>query len=146
MNFLLPYRTAVYLLAGASSALGVMVGSATESANTAIELLPAVFMPQILFSGFFVPPELIPDWLSWLVYIMPLTYGVRILLVGEFGGDRCDNVATFPDGSNSCTRIISNSGANPEDVWWYYLVLVGLFVSFRLFALFILKKKASKFY
>ena len=48
--------TAVYLLACASSALGVMVGSATESASTAIEFLPAVFMPQILFSGFFVPP------------------------------------------------------------------------------------------
>jgi hypothetical protein len=43
--------TAVYLLACASSALGVMVGSATENAATAIELLPAVFMPQILFSG-----------------------------------------------------------------------------------------------
>ncbi|KAG7349282.1 ABC transporter [Nitzschia inconspicua] len=138
--------TAVYLLACASSALGVMVGSATESASTAIELLPAVFMPQILFSGFFVPPALIPNWLSWLVYIMPLTYGVRILLAGEFGGDRCDNVETFPDGTNSCTRILGNSGSNPEDVWWYYLVLLGLFIVFRLFALFVLKKKASKFY
>lgn len=138
--------TAVYLLAGASSALGVMVGSATESPSTAIELLPAVFMPQILFSGFFVPPELIPDWLAWLVYIMPLTYGVRILLVGEFGGDRCDNVEPLPDGSTSCARILENSGLDTGDVWWYYLVLLVLFVFFRLLALFILRKKATKFY
>lgn len=46
--------TAVFLLACASSALGVMVGSATESATTAIELLPAVFIPQVLFSGRFL--------------------------------------------------------------------------------------------
>jgi ABC-type multidrug transport system permease subunit len=139
-------RTAVYLLAGASSALGVMVGSATESPSTAIELLPAVFMPQILFSGFFVPPELIPDWLAWLVYVMPLTYGVRILLAGEFGGDRCDNVETLADGGTSCTRILVNSGLDTNDVWWYYLVLLGLFVFFRLLALFILRKKATKFF
>lgn len=123
-----------------------MVGSATESANTAIELLPAVFMPQILFSGFFVPPDLIPDWLAWLVYVMPLTYGVRILLAGEFGGDRCDNVESLPDGSNPCTRILGNAEVDTEEVWWYYLVLLLLFVFFRFFALFILKKKASKFY
>lgn len=123
-----------------------MVGSAAETPSTAIELMPAVFMPQILFSGFFVPPELIPDWLSWLVFIMPLTYGVRILLAGEFGGDRCDNVATLPDGTNSCTRILENAGVDTNDVWWYYLVLLALFVFFRLLALFILKRKASKFY
>jgi ABC-type multidrug transport system permease subunit len=123
-----------------------MVGSATESPSTAIELLPAVFMPQILFSGFFVPPELIPNWLAWLVYVMPLTYGVRILLAGEFGGDRCENVEPLPDGSTSCTRILENSGLDTDDVWWYYLVLLGLFVFFRLLALFILRKKATKFY
>lgn len=90
--------------------------------------------------------ELIPDWLSWLVWIMPLTYGVRILLVGEFGGDRCDNVLTLPDGSTSCSRILDNSGADEDDVWWYYLVLLLLFIFFRLLALTILRKKANKFY
>jgi ABC-type multidrug transport system ATPase subunit len=138
--------TAVYLLACASSALGVMVGSATESASTAIEFLPAVFMPQILFSGFFVPPSLIPDWLVWLVWIMPLTYGVRILLIGEFGGDRCANVSVLPDGTTSCSRILENSQADEDDVWWYYLVLLLLFVFFRFLALAILRKKATKFY
>mmetsp|Transcript_32322 Transcript_32322/g.54079 ORF Transcript_32322/g.54079 Transcript_32322/m.54079 type:complete len:736 (-) Transcript_32322:15-2222(-) len=135
--------TASYLLACASSALGVMVGSATESATTAIELLPAVFMPQILFSGFFIPPELIPDWLAWITYICPLTYGVRILLAGEFGGDRC---AGIPPPQNSCDKILQNAGADEDDVWWYYLVLLVLFVVFRFLGLFILKKKASKFY
>lgn len=41
----------VYLLACGSAALGVMVGCSTESASSAIELLPPVLLPQILFSG-----------------------------------------------------------------------------------------------
>lgn len=99
-------------------------------------------MTDILLSSW-DSSELIPDWLAWLVWIMPLTYGVRILLIGEFGGDRCDNVTTTP---TSCEQIISNSGAKEEDTWWYYLVLLLLFVIFRLAALFILRKKANKFY
>ena len=90
--------------------------------------------------------ELIPDWLAWLVWIMPLTYGVRILLIGEFGGDRCDNVRTPPEVPTSCESIIANSGAKEDDTWWYYLVLLLLFVIFRLAALVILRKKANKFY
>jgi ABC-2 type transporter len=54
VGFTLPYWTlwtAAYLIGCASSAIGVMVGSATESASDATEFLPAVVMPQILFSG-----------------------------------------------------------------------------------------------
>jgi len=86
---------------------------------------------------------LIPDWLAWITYICPLTYGVRILLAGEFGGDRC---AGIPPPQNSCDKILQNAGADEDDVWWYYLVLLVLFVVFRFLGLFILKKKASKFY
>jgi ABC-type multidrug transport system ATPase subunit len=54
VGFSLPYWqlwSGVYLMALTSSAMGVMVGSAAETATTAMEMLPAVFMPQILFSG-----------------------------------------------------------------------------------------------
>jgi hypothetical protein len=120
-----------------------MVGSATESASTAVELLPAVFMPQILFSGFLIPKDLIPNWLAWITWICPLTYGVRIVLAGEFGGDAC---LGFPPEENSCEKILQLNDIDVDDVWWYYLVLVCLFVAFRLLALTILTQKASKFY
>lgn len=42
---------ATYALALTSTALGVMVGSSASDASVAIEFLPAVFMPQILFAG-----------------------------------------------------------------------------------------------
>eukprot|EP00529_Nitzschia_sp_RCC80_P009532 CAMPEP_0113467786 /NCGR_PEP_ID=MMETSP0014_2-20120614/15001_1 /TAXON_ID=2857 /ORGANISM="Nitzschia sp." /LENGTH=765 /DNA_ID=CAMNT_0000360119 /DNA_START=192 /DNA_END=2489 /DNA_ORIENTATION=+ /assembly_acc=CAM_ASM_000159 len=133
--------TAVYLMALTSNGLGVMIGSIAETASTAMELLPAVFMPQILFSGFFVPPEIMPDWLAWITWIMPLTYGVKIIMAAEFGNGRCgDNIPNY------CEQTLSNANVNTDDVWWYYLVLLLLFLFFRLAALFMLRRKASKFY
>jgi ABC-type multidrug transport system permease subunit len=127
-------------MACASTALGVLVGCAVENPNVAVEFLPAIFMPQILFAGFFVPPELIPDWLSWIRYICPLTYGVSIVLAAEFDG-RCDGIDP-----NLCNQVLDNVGVDIDDTWWYFLVLIGLFVFFRLLALYTLKKKAEKFY
>lgn len=48
----------LYLMACSSTALGVLVGSSVANPSVAIEFLPAVFLPQILFSGFFIPPDL----------------------------------------------------------------------------------------
>lgn len=60
-----------YVLAMTSTALGVLLGSSAEDPSTAIELLPGAIMPQILFSGFFTPPDLIPDWLAWIRFVCP---------------------------------------------------------------------------
>jgi len=137
------FWSGLYLMACASTALGVLVGSAVGNASTALEFLPAVFMPQILFSGFFVPPELMPDWLSWIRWICPLTYGVKIVVAAEFDG-RCDS--TSPPNDNFCDEVMNNVETNPDDVWWYFLVLVCLFGFFRLLALVVLRSKAEKFY
>eukprot|EP00523_Entomoneis_sp_CCMP467_P003908 CAMPEP_0168742096 /NCGR_PEP_ID=MMETSP0724-20121128/12860_1 /TAXON_ID=265536 /ORGANISM="Amphiprora sp., Strain CCMP467" /LENGTH=679 /DNA_ID=CAMNT_0008789635 /DNA_START=46 /DNA_END=2085 /DNA_ORIENTATION=+ len=129
-----------YFMSLSSQALGVLVGSALENPSVAMEFLPAIFMPQILFAGFFVPPDDIPVWLRWITYISPLTYGVRICLVAEFDGGCAGQIPNY------CEQVLDNVNAEPDDTWWYYLVLIALFVVFRLFALITLKKKAEKFY
>ena len=91
------------------------MGCSVENPSVAIEFLPAVFMPQILFAGFFVPPELIPDWLSWIRYICPLTYGVSIVLAAEFDG-RCDNVECDNplQCPNYCEEVLDNVNVDGE--------------------------------
>jgi ABC-type multidrug transport system permease subunit len=135
----------IYLMACASTALGVLIGSAVKDPSVAIEFLPAVFMPQILFSGFFVPPELMPDWLAWIRFICPLTYGVRIVVAAEFDNS-CPDVVKNNVTINYCDEILNNVGTDVDDYWWYFLVLACLFIVFRLLALFVLKRKASHFY
>jgi hypothetical protein len=57
----------VYALAMASNAIAVLLGSGVQDPKLAIEFLPMCFIPQFLFAGFFVRPELIPVWLRWLM-------------------------------------------------------------------------------
>ena len=59
----------------ASTALAVLLGAALENPKMAQEFLPILFVPQMLFAGFFVVPELIPVWLRWARYLCTLTYG-----------------------------------------------------------------------
>lgn len=127
----------VYALAMSSTAMAVMLGCAVEDPKLGQEMLPILFVPQMLFSGFFVVPELIPVWLRWAQYLCSLTYALRIMAVEEFDrGDEC------PD----CTMFLEVIKADPDETWWNWLVLVALFVVFRLCGLFILRRKAEKFY
>ena len=131
----------VYVLAMASTALAVMLGCSIEDPKLGSEMLSLLFVPQMLFAGFFVIPELIPVWLRWARYICPLTYSVRISLAEEFG-DGCGS----EQADENCANLLDTIEADPDEEWWNWLVILGLFVVFRLLALFILRQKAVKFF
>lgn len=101
-------------------------------------MLPLLFVPQMLFAGFFVAPQLIPSWLRWARYLCTLTYAVRIMLVAEF--EDCAKT------SELCRQVTKNVEADPDETSWNWAVLIALFVVFRLGALFVLRKKATKFF
>lgn len=82
-----------------------------------------------------------PIWLSWIRFICPLTYGVKIVVAAEYGHGRCDGLDP-----NYCNQLMNNVGVKNSDVWWYYLVLICLFVFVRVVALVNLKRKADRFY
>lgn len=130
-----------YALAMSSTALAVLLGCSVEDPKLAQEMLPILFVPQMLFAGFFVAPSLIPVWLRWAQYLCTLTYAIRLSLVAEFDRD-CGS----PEADANCQGILVRIDANQNDVWWYWLVLVGLFAFFRIAAVVVLRKKATKFY
>jgi ABC-type multidrug transport system permease subunit len=131
----------IYSLAMASTALAVLLGCSVEDPKLAQELLPILFVPQMLFAGFFVRPELIPAFLRWAQYLCTLTYAVRIMLVAEF-----ENCSTDPVALANCNQLLVGVSADPDETWWYWLVLIALFSAFRFGALLILRSKATKFY
>jgi len=142
------YFAVTYMLAMTSTATAVLFGCSLENEKMASELLSLVFLPQVLFSGFYVSIDLIPVWLRWLQWLSPLTYANRILVVDEFYdcGDRRGIGGTAATAANeNCDALIRSVGANPNDVWWYWIVLFCLFCAFRMVALFNLKRNASKF-
>jgi hypothetical protein len=81
-------------------------------------------------------------WLRWARYLCTLTYAIRILLVEEFYD--CD--PGNPEANNACNDLVSNIDADPDETWWNWLVLVALFGVARIFALYILRQKSTKFF
>lgn len=130
----------IYTLAMSSTALAVMLGCAIEDPKLGQEMLPLLFVPQMLFAGFFVTPDLIPAWLRWARYLCSLTYAIRIIMVEEF--DDCGG----GDADIACENLLRSVDADPDETWWNWLVLVSLFAGFRLLALRVLQQKALKFF
>jgi ABC-type multidrug transport system permease subunit len=138
-SFGIVYAT-VYALAMASTALAVLLGCAVEDPKLGQEMVPILFVPQMLFAGFFVRPDLIPVWLRWARYLCTLTYSTRIILVAEFEDCSDDPVALA-----QCNELLEGVDADPDETWWNWLVLLALFFVFRLGALAVLRSKAAKF-
>ena len=78
-------------------------------------------------------------WLRWLQYVMPLSFAVKIGLANEFNRYCGSDLANL-----HCQSVLNNTNVNPDDVWWYWLVLMGIFCVLRLGALIVLRSKAMK--
>jgi ABC-type multidrug transport system permease subunit len=129
----------IYLLAIASTALAVMLGCSVEDPKLGQEMMPVLFVPQMLVAGLFVSPERMPDWWAWARYIFTLTYSVCIGLIREFGGG-------FYKGDDMCQDFLVSIEADPDSEWLYWMVTLILMAFFRRLVLYILRRKATKFF
>jgi ABC-2 type transporter len=136
------YLGTTYGLAMSSTAMAVTLGVLAEGdSKVAQQLLPIMFIPQLLSSGFFVSPNLMPAFLQWAQYISVLAYAVKILIIEEFQ-DCSDNITE----RNNCQNLIDSVRASPNQVPFYVAMLVVYFILFRTIALYLLRKSAMRFY
>ena len=128
------------LFTATTASLALLIGASTGSAEQAVNLLPALFVPQILFSGFFISNDEVPDVLSWIQYICPLKYGVNVVTTVEFIND------VIPDDRRQeVGEFIKRSSIN-RDTWWFACtILLVLFFVFRIACGFVLSSRARKF-
>ena len=122
-------------ISAASSAL--VVGCATANPQNVSQLVPLVVVPQILFTGFFIRISQIPAWLRWCQYLCSLKFSLNLILLVEF--DNC------PDQDVCDEFVLEPNNVVREDWWIYMMILVGIFVGFRLWALQLLVSKAKNF-
>jgi ABC-type multidrug transport system permease subunit len=125
-------------LCAASTAL--FFGCLAASAQQAMQAAPIIFVPQILFAGLFVKVDQIPVWLRWAQYLCSLKYGIDLFLINEFGSSTCD-----PSQRKACEKLLASSDVQ-ESLWWAYgLIMIGIFLVFRLLGLFVLTRRARGF-
>merc|ERR1719218_221713 len=82
-NFILLVVIA-WALSITASSTALFIGCSVANAQSAQELAPLIFVPQILFTGIFIPIGLIPVWLRWLQYLCALKYAINLGCVVEF--------------------------------------------------------------
>ncbi|KAF4667393.1 hypothetical protein FOL47_003603 [Perkinsus chesapeaki] len=75
---------AVFLLASAIASTAVMAGCVAPNPKTAMESGPLLFVPQILFAGFFVDLSQVPSFLRWVQYLCSMKYAMNLLFLAEF--------------------------------------------------------------
>jgi len=143
-NFIL-LVLAAFGTGAASSSLAVFLGCLVADVKTATEASPLLFVPQILFAGFFIRTSLIPVWLRWAQYICSLKYGLNLAITVEFAASQ-DACSESDDAAANCAKIIHNNNIKPDDFWIYILCLFAIFAALRALAMFLLAKKAVKFY
>ena len=126
-----------------SSSAAIILGSAVGHAKRAMEFGPLVFIPQILFAGFFIRTSLIPVFLRWAQWLCALKYGINLLILIEFD----PNSPSCSGGAHSnCERLLSQNSVNQSDWWIYMLLLFVLFFGFRTLAAIVLVRRSLRFY
>lgn len=74
-----------------ASSTSLMIGCLVSDIKTAVQLSPAVFVPQLLFAGFFIKIEQIPVFLRWVQYLCSLKVCSKFW--GEGGKGVCVSVS-----------------------------------------------------
>lgn len=138
--------TFAYWLNGlAASSTGLLLGCAAANPEVAAGASGGIFVPQILFSGFYIPIDQIPEALRWMQYICSLKWGMNLFLLIEFGSDTRTE-SWPPEAEAEAVRIIDQNNVTDGDAWAYTLILVGLIIGFRSWAMILLVRKAAAFY
>jgi ABC-type multidrug transport system ATPase subunit/ABC-type multidrug transport system permease subunit len=128
----------------AAASLGVLMGCLVTDVKNAVEISPLLLVPQILFAGFFIKMDLIPVFLRWAQYLCSLKYGMNLLILLEFHPDQssCEG----PGAEENCRMVLSENDVVINQWWVYMLILVALFVGFRVLGAIALARRAKKFY
>ena len=129
-----------WLIGLCASSTALLVGCIAANANEALQVSPTIFIPQILFSGLFVQIDRIPTWIRWAQYLCSLKFTMNLYIINEFGSGICE-----PARKQMCEGLRDETDAD-ENIWWaYMLILLGIFLIFRLAGLLVLTRKARGF-
>ncbi len=61
------------------TALGLAASSAAKTEFQAVQMMPAIILPQLLIAGLFIPRDQMPTVLFWISDAMPLSYAIDAL-------------------------------------------------------------------
>ncbi|KAK4535738.1 hypothetical protein CDCA_CDCA06G1763 [Cyanidium caldarium] len=124
----------VVLTAHTAESLTLMASAGAKSPQAAAAFTPILIVTSLLFGGFFIGPNVIPVWLSWLRYVSFIYYAFAAVMTNEFNH--------LPSGPNNPLQIYS---INSFGIGGNIGFLIMLDVAFRFIAYAFLLRNGPRF-
>lgn len=134
-----------WALALSCNSLALVLGVMISSITSVTELASLIFIPQLLFAGFYIRTEQIPEILRWAQYLCQAKYGMNLALYTEFRAS-LPSCQTSDLAAMNCAGVLESNNIHSKDIGLYIGSLLILFVGYRIIAVLILYQKAKKFY
>lgn len=129
----------------AASSIALLLGCIVPDAKVVTELSPLLFVPQLLFCGFFIRTSLVPVFLRWAQYLCSLKYSLNLVLLTEFASSN-DNCRESAAALDNCKSVLDANDIKKEDTHIYVILLILIFFVFRSFGCYALVQKSKRFY
>lgn len=139
----LPYVAVLFLLALVSSTMGMLLGAAVNDVKEVTEFSVFLFVPQLLFTGFFTRISQIPGFLRWAQYLCGMGYGAKLGYYLEFNAHQ-PLCRAAEAAQKNCANLLAVNNATRELLWVNVICLVSLFVATRLLTAGILTVRAAR--
>ncbi|XP_054167873.1 protein white-like [Oppia nitens] len=72
------------LIANCATGLAYLVSCLSKNSTMALTIAPAILMPLMIFGGFFLNNDSIPDYFIWIKYISWFYYGNEALVINQW--------------------------------------------------------------
>lgn len=138
--------------ANIAGSFGYMVSTAFSTVNLALAVAPAILTPLLLFGGFFLNNNTIPDWLLWVKYLSWFQFSNELISINQWKDVDiiyCANVTEHPapEGSSVCgtgAAVLDGFNFSEDNQLLDLMVMTALLVGFRLFAFIFLVIRAKQ--
>lgn len=138
---LLMFTTINILTALVAQSLGLLIGAAMKI-ETGVYLGPVTTIPVVLFSGFFVNFNAIPEYFQWLTYLSYVRYGFEGAMISVYGNDRaklhCSEAYCH---FRSPQKFLEEMTMDNANFWIDVGALCGFFVFIRIVSYLVLRFK-----
>lgn len=125
------------LITQCSLSFGYFVSAIAPTVQVATSIGPPLMMPFLLFGGFFVKDESIPDYFIWLKFLSWFKYAFECLQINQW--DDIDSISCeFKGNKTIClttgANVLARNGYEPDNMWPNVGILFALLIGFRIIA------------